>query len=94
LVTLLGAGAGDLLFRVAARADRLVVVFVVPVVAFLLAAATLAEEVREEREEEELELELEPAPEVPLAAFFVAAFFVAAFFVDLAVFFWEVLPFW
>ena len=58
-VTLLGAGAGDLLFRVAARSARLVVV---PVVALWL-----VEEVREEREEE---LEPEPEPEVPLAIVF------------------------
>ena len=58
-VTLLGAGAGDLLFRVAARPARLVVV---PVVALWL-----VEEVREEREEE---LEPEPEPEVPLAIVF------------------------
>ena len=57
-VTLLGAGAGDLLFRVAARSARLVVV---PVVALWL-----VEEVREEREE----LEPEPEPEVPLAIVF------------------------
>ena len=57
-VTLLGAGAGDLLFRVAARSARLVVV---PVVALWR-----VEEVREEREE----LEPEPEPEVPLALVF------------------------
>jgi hypothetical protein len=75
LVTLLGAGAGDLLFRVAARSDRPVVVLLLAV-----AAGTLVEESREEREEEVLELEREPEPEVLLAAFFVAVFLV-----DLAV---------
>lgn len=71
-VTLLGAGAGDLLFRVAARSARLVVV---PVVALWL-----VEEAREEREEEE-ELEPEPEPEVPLAIVFGGA----VTLVDLAV---------
>jgi hypothetical protein len=61
-------GAGDLLFRAAARSDRL---FVVPVGALML-----VDESREERPEEELEPA--PEPEVPLAVL-VAGFFGAAF---------------
>jgi hypothetical protein len=67
LVTLLGealmVGAGDLLFRAAARSDRL---FVVPVGALML-----VDESREERPEEELEPA--PEPEVPSAVFLVGS---------------------
>jgi hypothetical protein len=87
LVTLLGealmVGAGDLLFRAAARSDRL---FVVPVGALML-----VDESREERPEEELEPA--PEPEVPLAVFLVgslaalaAAFFASATFFASAAF--------